>query len=121
MLSNSTVSNFSFNSESTLIQYNVEGENGTTGFCNITIPKGLLTTEENWTVLIDENSVVPIVNEDTTNTYLYFTYNHSAKTARIIGTDAIPELPSWIILPLFITSTLFVIIVNNKIGKKGLE
>ena len=33
----------------------------------------------------------------------------------------IPEFPSWIILPLFISSTLCVIIVRNKIRKKGLE
>ncbi|MFC1487999.1 nitrous oxide reductase family maturation protein NosD [Thermoproteota archaeon] len=121
VLSNSTVSDFSFNSESALIQFDVEGENGTTGFCNITIPKGLLNTKENWTVLVDKNSVVPIVNEDTTNTYLYFTYNHSAKTAEIIGTDAIPEFPSWIFLPLFVTLSLCVILIRNIIGKKGLE
>jgi parallel beta-helix repeat protein len=112
LLSNSTVSDFSFNSESALIQFDIEGENGTTGFCNITIPKGLLNTEENWTVLVDENSVVPIVNEDTTNTYLYFTYNHSTKTAEIIGTDAIPEFPSW--TPLLIALVVALISVFYK-------
>ncbi|MFC1487172.1 hypothetical protein ACFLRN_05745 [Thermoproteota archaeon] len=41
----------------------------------------------------------------------------------LIKTDAygIPEFPSWIILPLFITSTLSVIIIRHKIRKKGLE
>ena len=35
--------------------------------------------------------------------------------------NVIPEFPSWIILPLFITLSLSVIIVRNKIRKKGLE
>jgi len=33
----------------------------------------------------------------------------------------IPKFPSWIILPLFIVATLVVIIVRNKLSKKGLE
>ena len=114
VFSNSTVSDFSFSSESALIQFDVEGENGTTGFCNITIPKGLLTTEDNWTVLVDGNSIVPTVNEDTTNTYLYFTYNHSAKTAEIIGTEAIPEFPSWTPLLIMLGSVLVVAVIYRR-------
>jgi len=34
---------------------------------------------------------------------------------------AIPEFPSWIILPLLIVVTLVVTIARNKLGKKGLE
>ena len=101
VLSNSTVSDFSFNPEIALIQFNVEGENGTTGFCRVTVPKGLLTTEENWTVLVENNPVILTVNEMETSTYLYFTYNHSSKTVEIVGTEAIPEFPSCV--PLLIT------------------
>jgi parallel beta-helix repeat protein len=119
VVSNSTVSDFSFRPESALIQFDIEGENGTTGFCKVTIPKGLLNTEENWTILIDGNSIVPIVNEDTINTYLYFNYNHSAKTAEIIGTEAIPEFSSWTILSLLLVSTLIVIFIRNKIKRIG--
>ena len=98
VLSNSTVSDFNFSPESALIQFDVEGENGTTGFCRVTVPKGLLKTENNWVVLVEDNPVTPTVNEDEVSTYLYFTYNHSAKTVEIIGTDAIPEFPSWTLL-----------------------
>jgi parallel beta-helix repeat protein len=94
--SNSTVSEFSFNpDEGALLRFNVEGETGTTGFCRVTIPKDLLDTEGNWNVLVDGATVTPTVNEDGSNTYLYFTYNHSTKTVEIIGTTAIPEFPSW--------------------------
>jgi hypothetical protein len=64
---------------------------------------------------VDGASVSPTLSEDTKNSYLYFTYNHSTKTVEIIGTEAIPEFPSWIILPLFLVATLFSIIVRKKI------
>jgi len=114
--SNSTVSEFSFDPEGTRIRFNVMGENETTGFCNVTIPKGLLNTEGSWVVLVDGVIVTPItVNEDAINKYLYFTYYHSSKTIVIIGTDAIPEFPSWIILPLLMILTLIGIIFKNKV------
>jgi parallel beta-helix repeat protein len=97
-ISNSTVSDFNFSPENALIQFDVEGEEGTTGFCRVTIPKDLLYAEGDWTVLVDGNSVTPTIDEDATSTYLYFTYNHSIKTVEIIGTDAIPEFPSQILL-----------------------
>jgi parallel beta-helix repeat protein len=96
VVSNSKVSEFSFDPEGTRIRFNVMGETGTVGFCNVTIPKGLLNTEGSWAVLVDAVIVTPItVNEGATNKYLYFTYYHSSKTIVIIGTDAIPEFPSW--------------------------
>jgi len=119
VVSNSTVSDFSFNpKEGALLRFDVEGEDGTTGFCRVTIPKDLLTAEDNWTVLVDGASVTPMVNEDATNTYLYFTYNHRTKTIEIIGTDSIPEFPSWIILPLLITTTFAAIIYKKRLPKK---
>ncbi len=115
VMSNSTVSDFSFNPETALVRFNVEGETGTTGFCRVTIPKDLLHSEGNWTVLVDGTSVAPAVNEEANNTYLYFTYQHRIKTVEIIGTDAIPEFPSWIILPLFLMATLSAIIVKKRL------
>ena len=42
-ISNSTVSGFYFDpTEGAFLQFNVEGENGTSGFCRVTIPKDLL-------------------------------------------------------------------------------
>jgi parallel beta-helix repeat protein len=118
VVSNSTVSGFSFNHENTLIQFNVEDETGTTGFCKVTIPKNLLNAEDNWAVLVDDNPVIPSVNEDERNTYIYFTFSHSTKTVEIIGTDAIPEFPSWTILPLLLVTTLTAIIYRKKLHRK---
>ena len=118
IISNSTVSDFSFNpEEGALIRFNVEDETGTTGFCRVTIPKDLLDAEDDWIVLVDGASVTPTVNEDTNNTYLYFTYQHSTKTVEIIGTTAIPEFPSWIILPLFMVETLLTVVYKRLFKK----
>ena len=121
VFSNSTVSDFSFNPEDALIQFNVIGETGTTGFCNVTISKGLLRAEGTWTVLVDDNPIIPLVNDDASNTYLYFTYPHSTKTVEIIGTTAIPEFPSWITLPLFMLATLLAAIIYRRLSTRTRE
>ncbi len=104
-VSNSTVSDFYFDpTEGAFFQFNVEGESGTSGFCRVTIPKKLLHTEDDWIVLVDGASVTPTVNEDTSNTYLYFTYNHSTKTIEIRGTTVIPEFQSWTLILFTLTA-----------------
>jgi len=115
--SNSTVSALTFNSTNTELRFTVSGPSETTGYVKATIPKDLLYTEGDWIVLVDEQPVIPTVNEDTTNTYLYFTYGHSTKTIEIIGTYAIPEFPSWTILLLFLTATVIIIFCKRKILK----
>ena len=112
--SNSTVSALSFNNTNIELSFTVSGASGTTGYVKATIPKDLLYTEGDWIVLVDEQPVSPTVNEDTNNTYIHFTYGHSTKTIEIIGTYAIPEFPSWIILPLFLTATLFAIVIKKR-------
>jgi parallel beta-helix repeat protein len=121
VFSNSTVSDFSFKPEDTMIQFNVIGETETTGFCNVTIPKGLLRAEGTWTVLVDDNPIIPVVNDDTTISYIYFTYNHSTKTVEIIGTTAIPELPSWTPLLIMLVVVLGVAVIYRRLLSKSDE
>lgn len=116
IISNSTISDFSFNPQDASIRFDVEGEDRTIGFCRVTIPKDLLDADEpNWIVIVEGNSVTTTVNVDERNTYLYFTYNHSTKTVKIIGTTAIPEFPSWMVLPLITIVTLFAIIYRKRL------
>jgi len=88
--SNSTVYNFAFSQPDKEISFNVTGEDGTIGFCNVTIPKALLKGEP-WTVLIDDAPVTFTITENATHTSLYFTYTHSTHLIQIIGT--------WVIAP----------------------
>jgi parallel beta-helix repeat protein len=119
VVSNSNVSDFSFSPEGT-ISFIVEGEAGTAGFCRVTVPKDLLHTDGNWAVLVDGESVTPTVNEDTINSYIYFTYSHSTKTVEIIGTEAIPEFPSWMPLMFMLVAVMVVAVTyKRKLQKLG--
>ena len=93
----------------------MSGDDGTAGFCRVTIPKSLLWVEDGWTVLVGG---APITNytmiPDENYTYLYFTYNHSTKTVQIQGTHVIPEFPSTMIPLLFILATLIVSVLLKK-------
>ena len=114
IISNSTVSDFSFNHESALLQFDVEGEYGTTGFCRVTLPKDLLYAEGDWTVLVDGASVNSTLSEDINSTYIYFTYNHSTKTVEIIGTDAIAEFPSCTLLLIMLIGVVAAIVIYRR-------
>lgn len=115
VVSNSTVSEFQFNpSEGALLRFNVTGEDGTSGFCRVTVPKDLLWAEHGWTVYVGEESVNYTIIPDNGYTYLYFTYNHSTKTVLIQGTHVIPEFPSALIMPLLMTLTMLAVVLAKK-------
>ncbi|PVX24250.1 MAG: hypothetical protein CW716_10480 [Candidatus Bathyarchaeum sp.] len=119
-ISNSTLSDFIFNPlEGAFIRFNATGETATSGFCRIIVPKGLLTSQNGWNVIINGESVTPTISEDQYNTYIYFTYNHSTKTIEIHGTAAIPEFPSWIIIPLFLMAALAAVIVRKRLTQSS--
>jgi parallel beta-helix repeat protein len=110
-ISNSTVSNFYFNG--TAINFDVSGENGTTGFCRICIPTVLIGADYKILVNGTEVQYKLLPNSNSTQSYLYFTYHHS--TQEVIIT---PEFPSFLILPLFMIATLLAVMVYKKKGVK---
>jgi len=103
---NSTISDFKFNG--TAISFNVTGETDTTGLCRICIPRALMN--ETYQVFVNGTEVqcnlLPCSN--TTQSYLYFTYNLSTQEVIII-----PEFSSFL-LPLFMLSTLLAVIVYRR-------
>jgi parallel beta-helix repeat protein len=96
---NSTISDFQFNG--TAISFNATGENGTTGFCRISIPTALINGT--FTVFVNgtETPFTLLPESDSTQSYLYFTYHHSTQQVVVA-----PEFPSFPILTLFLTLTL---------------
>ena len=116
VISNSTVSNFHFNpEEGAFINFNVTGEEGTSGFCRVTIPKSLLWVEDGWTITVGDQPITDYtIIPDENYTYIYFAYNHSTQTVIIQGTHVIPEFPSFLILPLFMIATLLAVIVYRR-------
>jgi len=83
----------------------VEGENATSGFCRVTIPKALLN--DSYIVLVDCKEVPTCQLDASNNThaYLYFIYNHTKHEVIII-----PEFTLTQILPLFFTTTVIMVI-----------
>jgi len=112
LLSNSTISEFRFMQTSKKITFTLRGPSDTFGYCNVTIPKNLLS-DNPWKIMLGGTDITyqAIMTENQTHTSIYFTYTHSNYNVQIIGTWVIPEFPSPIILSLFIITTLLIIIV----------
>ena len=112
---NSSISDFQYNG--TAICFNVTGENGTTGFCRICIPTGLMNDTYRVFVNGTEVSCTLLPCSNATHNYLYFTYNHSTKEVVIV-----PEFPTWTsILLILIVLTVAVAIYKGRLPKKPIQ
>lgn len=102
--SNSTVSHFVFDAESSYIMLNATGDSATAGFCNITVPQDLIWGD--FAVYLDETLQVEDIdytrNFNGTHNIFHITYTHSSHTIEIAGTESIPEF-----LSILLSSTLF--------------
>ena len=115
VISNSTVEDFQYfelNNTIKLYVSNVTG-NQTHGFCRACIPHELMNVTS-ISVIIDDGATTTLhpnytLHDNGTHRWIYFAYQHS--THKI---DIIPEFPSLIILPLFMTATLLAVIVYSK-------
>lgn len=119
--SNSDINNFQFNpSPQNSISFSVEGESGTTGLCNVTIPSELMSGD--FEVYLGDTLLTLGVDYTQTNYgshyVLCINYNHSTHTIIITATNVIPEFPSWTILTLFLIGTLAVLELRKKLKKQ---
>ena len=120
VVSNSTVSALAFNSTSSELSFSVSGPDGTAGFVDLTIAKNLVENIAELRVYLDGVNL----NYSTTSTVdswlLHFTYAHSVHNVIInLGVPVIPELLTWIVLPLMLIATLAIIISKKKLFKKS--
>jgi len=118
--SNSSVTAFNFSQYGETIFFNVSGDTGNIGYVNVTIPKALLDVDieqppYQWLVFIDADPTTPEIITNTTHTFIYLTYTHSQHKIEIVGNEAAPEIPTLIMLPLFIVTTLLAIIIYRRI------
>jgi parallel beta-helix repeat protein len=116
-VSNSTITDLTFNQTGKTLSFNVTGISGTLGFCRVAIPKTLMSCAslEDWIVtvngtLINDRTII----NSTSYTYIYFTYHHSTETVQITSTSAIPEFQPYMLLPLLMIITLLKPIVSKK-------
>ncbi|MGD2066468.1 MAG: hypothetical protein PVI43_04795, partial [Candidatus Bathyarchaeota archaeon] len=119
--SNATVSDLTFNQDLGRIRFSATGTDGTTGFCNITIPSELM-----WGTFTIYNDDIPLIEgidyTQTSNSTHYnfsITYEHSTHTIEIFSTEVIPELTSIIMLmTTIITSIVIKVYKKNQPSKE---
>jgi hypothetical protein len=121
IVTNSTISSFNFNPDAKSISFSVEGTTGT-GFCNVTIPKSVLSASAgNWSVKID-GVTLPQANlsltENAEYVFIYFSYSHSRHSVEITGTWAVPEFQPNLLLPLFITISVMTMMIAVRKRRK---
>ena len=94
--SNSAFSNFAFDPSESQIDFEVSGVAGTTGTCNVTIPKGLIAYASDIKVYIDEQETDFTLWESADSYHVYVTYQHSM---HVVTISFVPSVfPWWILL-----------------------
>jgi exo-1,4-beta-D-glucosaminidase len=121
--SNSTVGNLTLdwryeaNDLRGKIYFDIAGYGGASGFCNITIPKNLMTGEPAWSVLVDNVNAVYGFSDNITHTCLYIEYSQGTHDVQIFGTWVVPEFPMFMIQILFIVAAIVAVISKKKAKK----
>jgi hypothetical protein len=75
--SNSTISEFAFNSTSRELSFTVSGPSNTTGYVNVYIPKSLISDVSDLNIYVDENQVTYNSESQNESWVISFTYSHS--------------------------------------------
>jgi parallel beta-helix repeat protein len=114
-ISNSTITDFQFDSTLRMISFNVNGSEGEKGFCRVAIPNTLIQDlwQSNYTVLINGGTSASVKNW-TTGEYIliYLTYQFQHPSQKI---TILPEFQTTIILALLMTvSTIATILTKKK-------
>jgi len=110
-VSNFSVSDFKFDpNEGPFLGFSLTGQNETSVFCRIAIPKDLLWTEDGWKFYLGGQLADFTIFLDDNRTYLYISSQYSLTTAQILGTCVIPEFlfPLLLLIPMVFVSILFV-------------
>ncbi|MFI5405559.1 MAG: MG2 domain-containing protein [Nitrososphaerales archaeon] len=120
--SNSKVSKIEFKEPEKKVTLMVEGETGTKGVTQVSIPKALLSGQ--MSVMIDgkvmaSDDVIVTTNTEATTT-LELNYHHSTHTIDIVGTNAVPEFGALasIILVVAISG---IVVLSTKYGNFGIR
>jgi hypothetical protein len=89
--SNSTISQFSFNTTSRELSFGVSGQSGTTGYVYVNIPKSMLSGASGLAVYLDGNQTSYTYQSQVDSWLLHFTYHHSSHVITInLGSQVAP-------------------------------
>jgi parallel beta-helix repeat protein len=114
VISNSTISDFEApiwieHPEVMFLMFNVSGAEGSTGFCRVSFPTAMMNGTYHVSVNGTEIPYTLLSCSDANCSYLYFTYTHSTQEVIII-----PEFPSFLLVPLFMLTTLAAVFIVRR-------
>lgn len=114
---NSTLSEFTYDSNTNKISLTVDGSAGTSGICNVTVPKGLVPAGYSIEVYVDGQKTAYTHTEDTSNYYVCATYQHSSHTITVGFVNAAIWLQWWFWL--IIAAVVAILVIGiYAIGKR---
>ncbi len=123
IVTNSTVSDFDFDSEAKSINLTVTGASGS-GFCNITIPRSLLDANlAEWKVILDHHELTAgeyYITQNAEYVFIYLSYTHSEHRIEVIGTwvNPVPEFSPDVLPVALVLSALVATMVAMKQRKR---
>jgi len=119
--SNSGVSGVELKQEEKKLAFYVEGETGTSGVTEISIPKELLSGEMN--VFIDQNLVakddVLLKSSTEAATTFEINYGHSIRRVEVTGTNVVPEFPVSVVIAAASISMVIAVLAILARTRKG--
>jgi hypothetical protein len=113
--SNSSLSNFAFTQSLNQVSFNASSIRGTTGYCQVWIPKLLLAGP--FTVSVGSQQITHQDSSNSTHSLVDFTFTHSSDVIKITGTTSVAEFSSSLFLPLFLGIALLAAIFVKKLGR----
>lgn len=118
--SNSNISNFEFKQDEKKVTFTVEGQTGTQGVTQITIPKSMLSGE--MSVMIDgkvaSSDDVVVSSSTEAETTLEINYHHSMHTIDITGTNVVPEFPASVLIVMTVGLVTIVLLTKARTSKQ---
>lgn len=120
--SNSDVGDVKLDQEAKKISFTVEGEDGTSGLAEITVPKAMLSGE--MVIMIDGQALEPadaIVKSNTSAAVTFeINYHHSRHKVDVTGTQVVPEFPtSAMIMAAAVASVVGLSAAAARVGRLG--
>jgi len=112
----SGVTHFMFNQSKAQITFKIEGSSTAWIFCNLTIPKSLMTGPWNYTYQGDVLDINVYESENETHTFISLKYRYTGTFQVVIKASwVVPEYPSTTILTIFmLTTTVLAVLTRSR-------
>ena len=118
--SNSNVSEVTFNTTQKRLSFTINGYEGTTGLCNISVPAELMWGD--FSLYLDDSPLIEGVDytESNNGTHYLFSvdYEHSSHVIELFSTEVIPDFAAWLFLPFLMSATLLGFALRKRLKKQ---